>query len=78
MQLRHRANGGALTTSALLEQLERVQLAELSFRTTDGALLRFERVSVPTAEQDRLLKTLGWPIPEAYLPPNLGTEPARL
>ena len=78
VQLRHRANGGALTTSALLEQLERVQLAELSFRTTDGARLRFERVSVPTAEQDRLLKTLGWPIPEAYLPPNLGTEPARL
>lgn len=78
LQLRHRRNGGALTTPALLETLERVQLAELSFRTLDGTLLRFERASVPTAEQQRILNTLGWPIPEHYLPPNLGTDPARL
>jgi Transposase DDE domain len=78
LQLRHRHNGGVLTTSALLEALERVQLAELSFRTLDGTVLRFERASVPTAEQQRILDSLGWPIPEHYLPPDLGTDPARL
>ena len=78
MQLRHRQSGGTLTTSALLEALERVQLAELSFRTLDGETLRFERASVPTAEQQRLLTSLAWPIPAHYLPPDLGTDPARL
>lgn len=78
LQLRHRQNAGTLTTPALLEALERVQLAELSFRTLDGTTLRFERASVPTAEQQRILDSLGWPIPEHYLPPNLGTDPARL
>jgi transposase len=78
VQLRHRAQGGELTTAALLEKLERVQLAELSFGTTDGNRMRFERVSVPTVEQQAILESLGWTIPEQYLPPNLGTEPARL
>jgi transposase len=78
LQLHHRNNGGTLTTSALLDALERVQLAELSFRTLDGATLRFERASVPTAEQQRILESLSWPIPERYLPPDLGTDPARL
>jgi Transposase DDE domain len=78
LQLRHRNNSGTLTTSALLDALERVQLAELSFRTLDGTTLRFERASVPTAEQQRILDTLGWPIPAHYLPPDLGTDPARL
>jgi transposase len=78
LQLRHRANGGTLTTSALLDALERVQLAELSFRTLDGTTLRFERASVPTAEQQRILDSLGCPIPAHYLPPDLGTDPARL
>jgi len=78
IQLRHRRAGGALTTPALLEHLERLQLADLSFRTLDGECLRFERASVPTAEQQNILQTLAWPIPERYLPPNLGTDPARL
>jgi transposase len=78
IQLRHRQNGGALTTAALLEKLERIQLAELSFRTLDGERLRFERSAVPTAEQEALLQTLGWEIPEQYLPRDLGTDPARL
>jgi transposase len=78
IQLRHRRQGGTLTTAALLEKLERVQLAELSFRTLDGERLRFERSSVPTAEQQALLATLDWPVPAKYLPPDLGTEPARL
>jgi hypothetical protein len=78
LQLRHRAAGGELTTAALLERLQTVELAELSFRTTAGERLRFERASVPTAEQQAILNTLAWPIPEHYLPPNLGTEPARL
>jgi transposase len=78
IQLRHRRAGGALTTVALLEDLERVQLAELSFQTLAGERLRFERSSVPTAEQAALLDALGWPIPTHYLPPDLGTEPARL
>ena len=60
------------------EELQRVQLAELSFRTADGERRRFERASVPTAAQQAILDTLGWPIPEAYLPPNLDTDPARL
>ena len=78
IQLRHRQHGGTLTTAALLENLERIQLAELSFRTLDGEHLRFERSSVPTAEQAAILQTLGWQIPGQYLPPDLGTEPARL
>ena len=78
LQLRHRGNGGALTSAALLQGLERVQLAELSFRTLDGTVLRFERASVPTAEQQRILDSLGWPIPAHYLPPDLGTDPVRL
>jgi len=78
IQLRHRRAGGTLTTAALLQQLERVELAELSFRTVDGARLRFERASVPTAEQAALLTTLGWPLPDHYLPPNMDTDPARL
>lgn len=77
VQLRHRAKEGALTTSALLEELKQVQLAELSFRTADGDLLRFERASVPSAAQQRILDSLGWPIPEQYLPRDLTTDPAR-
>ena len=78
LQLRHRRAGGELTTAALLEELQRVELAELSFRTAEGERLRFERASVPTAAQQAILDSLGWPLPEAYLPPNLGTDPARL
>lgn len=78
IQLRHRAARGQLTTAALLEKLERLQLAELSFRTTDDTRLRFERASVPTAEQADILNTLAWPIPVRYLPPNMDTDPARL
>lgn len=78
IQLRHRANGGNLTTAALLEKLQPVQLAELSFRTIAGDRLRFERASTPTADQQTLLDTLGWKIPDKYLPPNLDTAPARL
>ena len=78
IQLRHRRAGGGLTTAALLENLERLQLAELSFRTMDGETLRFERASIPTADQQAILQTLDWPIPDHYLPPNLDTDPARL
>jgi transposase len=78
IQLRHRGQGGERTTAALLEKLEGVQLAELSFRTLDGERLRFERASIPTAEQNGILQTLGWPLPPKYLPPDLDTEPARL
>jgi transposase len=78
LQLRHRRGGGEQTTAAMLEALEPVQLAELSFRTAEGERLRFERASLPTAAQQGLLDSLGWSIPEQYLPPNLDTEPARL
>ena len=44
IQLRHRSGGGTHTTAALLETLERLQLAELSFRTAEGERLRFERL----------------------------------
>jgi len=78
IQLRHRQAGGEQTTAALLEELREVELAELSFRTEAGDRLRFERASIPTAKQQELLDSLGWPIPENYLPPDMGTEPARL
>jgi hypothetical protein len=78
LHLRHRRGGGEQTTAAMLEALERVQLAELSFRTAEGERLRFERASLPTAAQQGILDSLGWAIPEQYLPPNLDTEPARL
>ena len=76
--LRHRRAGGQLPTAALLEELPRVPLAAWWFRTTDGEWLRFERASAPSAAPPALLDTLGWPIPEAYQPPNLDTDPARL
>jgi len=62
----------------MLEERQRVQLAAVSFRTAGGERLRFERASVPSAVRPAILDTLGWPIPEAYLPPNLDTDPARL
>lgn len=78
IQLRHREQGGTLTSVALLESLKGIQLAELSFRTAQGECLRYERASIPSAEQQALLDSLGWPIPEHYLPPDLDAEPARL
>ena len=78
IQLRHRQHGGALTTAALLEAVQPLALAELSYRTSDGHRLAFERAAVPSAEQQALLTSLGWPIPEKYLPPNLEAEPRRV
>jgi transposase len=78
IKLRHRRAGGTLTTAALLEKLKAVGLAELSFRTADGNRLRFERASTPSAEEATILATLGWPIPDHYLPPNMDTDPTRL
>ncbi len=78
IQLRGRQNGLDLTTAALLEAVQGVQLAELSYRTSDGNRLAFERASVPSAAQQALLAALGWPIPERYLPPNLEAEPRRV
>ena len=43
IQLRYRQRGGDLTTPALLETLQDVQLAELSYQTSDGNRLCFER-----------------------------------
>ena len=78
IQLRHRQHGGTLTTAALLEVLQPLGLAELSYRTTDGNRLVFERAAVPSAQQQAILDTLGWTIPERYLPPNLEAEPRRV
>jgi len=78
LQLRHRQHGGTLTTAALLETLQPLGLAELSYRTSDGHRLAFERAAVPSAEQQSILDSLGWPIPERYLPPNLEAEPRRV
>jgi transposase len=78
LQLRHRQHGGTLTTAALLEALQPLGLAELSYRTSDGHRLAFERAAVPSAEQQTILDSLGWPIPERYLPPNLEAEPRRV
>jgi transposase len=64
IQLRHRQHGGTLTTAALLEALQPLGLAELSYQTSDGARLAFERAAVPSAEQQAILQSLGWPIPE--------------
>jgi transposase len=75
LQLRHRQHGGTLTTAALVEALQPLGLAELSYRTSDGHRLAFERAAVPSAEQQTILDSLGWPIPEHYLPPNLEAEP---
>jgi transposase len=78
IQLRHRQHGGTLTTAALLEALQPLGLAELSYRTSDGNRLAFERAAVPSAEQAAILESLGWPIPERYLPLNLEAEPRRV
>ena len=78
IQLRHRSRGGTRTTAALLEALQPLALAELSYRTSDGHRLAFERAAVPSAEQQAMLASLGWPIPEKYLPPNLEAEPRRV
>jgi len=76
MELRYRRAGGVQATAAWLEEPERLQLAEVSFRTLDGARLRFERASVPTAQQ-AILDSFAWPIPARFLPPNLDTETIR-
>jgi|HubBroStandDraft_1064217.scaffolds.fasta_scaffold49463_1 transposase len=78
IQLRHRQHGGTLTTAALLEAVQPLGLAELSYRTSDGSRLAFERAAVPSAEQQAILTSLGWPFPERYLPPNLEAEPRRV
>ena len=78
IQLRHRQQGPSMTTTALLEALHPIGLAELSFQTTDGNRLRFERAAVPSAAQQAILNTLGWKIPDQYLPPNLEAEPRRV
>jgi transposase len=78
LQLRHRQHGGTLTTAALLEALQPLGLAELSYRTSDGNRLVFERAAVPSAVQQAILESLGWPIPESYLPPNLEADPRRV
>jgi Transposase DDE domain len=78
IHLRHRQHGANLTTTALLETLRPIGLAELSFQTTDGNRLRFERAAVPTAAQQAILQALDWKIPEQYLPPNLEAEPRRV
>jgi transposase len=78
IQLRHRQQGGGLTTAALLETLQPLGLAELSYQTSDGCRLVFERAAVPSAEQQAILESLGWRIPEHYLPPNLEAEPRRV
>lgn len=78
IHLRHRQRGPHLTTTALLEALRPIGLAELSFQTTDGNRLRFERATVPSAAQQALLTALDWKIPEHYLPPNLEAEPRRV
>ena len=78
IQLRARQHGTDLTTPAMLEALQAVQLAELSYQTSDGTRLCFERASVPSAAQQAILTALGWPIPERYLPPNLEAEPRRV
>jgi transposase len=78
IQLRQRRQGAALTTTATLETLRPIALAELSFQTTDGHRLRFERAAVPSAEQQAILDALDWKIPDKYLPPNLEAEPQRV
>ena len=78
IHLRHRQHGPNLTTAALLEALQPIGLAELSFQTTDGNRLRFERTAVPSAPQQAILTALGWKIPDRYLPPNLQAEPRRV
>jgi transposase len=78
IQLRGRQQDSELTTAALLENLQAVQLAELSYQTSDGSRLCFERASIPSAEQQAILEALGWKIPERYLPPHLEVEPRRV
>jgi DDE family transposase len=78
IQLRHRQHGGSLTTAALLEALQPLGLAELSYHTSDGHRLAFERAAVPSAEQQAILESLDWRIPERYLPPNLEADPRRV
>jgi transposase len=78
IQLRHRQQGGGLTTAALLETLQPLGLAELSYQTSDGCRLVFERAAVPSAEQQAVLESLDWKIPAHYLPPNMEAEPRRV
>jgi hypothetical protein len=78
IQLRYRQHATGLTTPALLGTLRSLELAEVSYQTSDGNRLRFERASIPSAAQQAILETLGWKIPERYLPPNLEAEPRRV
>ena len=53
-------------------------IAESAAAVNAWHVLAFERAAVPSAEQQTILDSLGWPIPERYLPPNLEAEPRRV
>jgi transposase len=67
-QLKTHAPG--LTVRQALEKLERMQLLEVRFPTTDGRELLFTRYTEPEADQQLLLAKLGWTLPP-QAPPKI-------
>jgi transposase len=65
-----KAHAPGLTVRQALEKLERMQLLDVRFPTTDGRELLFSRYTEPEAHQQLLLAKLGWALP-AQAPPKI-------
>jgi transposase len=70
--LRHqlRAKAPGLTVRQVLEQMERIQMLDVHFPTTDGRELIFVRHTQPESDQQLLLAQMKWELP-LQAPPRL-------
>lgn len=59
-----RASAPSLTPAQLLDQLGRIQLIDVWFKTRDGRAICLPRITQPEAAQQALLHQLGWRLPE--------------
>jgi hypothetical protein len=59
-----RASAPSLTPVQLLDQLGRIQLIDVWFKTRDGRAICLPRITQPEAAQQALLHQLSWQLPE--------------
>jgi transposase len=65
-----KAHAPGLTVRQAFEKLERMQLLDVRFPTTDGRELLFNRYTEPEPDQQLLLAKLGWDLPP-QAPPKI-------
>jgi transposase len=59
-----KASAPSLTPAQVLDQLGRIQLIEVWFKTRDGRAICLPRITQPETAQAALLHQLGWQLPE--------------